>query len=756
MTIETTVNDLVASVGALTASVVDKRTVLDNAAQQAAASLVTTQQKEAEATGSAAAAAASASAAASAAADITAYKTAATALNTSTTATQAVTNLLPDLLAKKDPARHPFRGKLPTLVLDFERQAAHKFSPLTGLVRQAISDVVTFTRASTATYTGPDGLIKTAAVNEPRYDYDPLTGECKGLLVEEQRTNSLALGAATWTTYNWGGVTPTLVRRSNILSPDGSLTTFKAYEAAATSTEFYLRKIAWASAAAGAYCISVYVHSRSERTLWLRVVHLDCTQLTSEISFDMSTKSFGSRRGYVTATGYNDAGSGWYRVWMVFTTPTTSSVQWGVNLYGGTTTGDGVSGLYLWGPQIEAGAFPTSYIPSTDTFTGRTSTATYLDVNGVVQTAGVGVARSAAYDYDSDGVLRPIGLLLEKSATNLLLYSQDLTNAAWTKYGSGVATAPVVTGDYATAPDGTMTADRVQMALNSGATVDDYSRLEQLVSTVAGTTYTASVWLKTADASTKQVQLSFYGENPSTVTVTGTWQRFSITGTASDTGRGFRLALRGTYGTSDSADLLVWGAQQGVGNYPTSYIPTTSAQVTRAADTSTSAQATRAKDTAKVDGVNFNDWYNIDGFTAFATYEWGVDVNQQVFGRGVFGFSDTNNSNNWCYVYNGNACSALVANTNSGQQFYKTSGSPNEPANVMRSIAFRYKKNNAAVSFNGGSVASDTNCELPVFNNLTIGSTSLTNTPRLGGHVKRIVVYPTAFTNEELQAATSA
>ena len=47
----------------------------------------------------------------------------------------------------------------------------------------------TFTRASTATFVGSNGLIQTAAVNSPRFDHDPVTLACKGLLIEESRAN---------------------------------------------------------------------------------------------------------------------------------------------------------------------------------------------------------------------------------------------------------------------------------------------------------------------------------------------------------------------------------------------------------------------------------------------------------------------------------------------------------------------------------------------------------------------------------------
>lgn len=52
-------------------------------------------------------------------------------------------------------------------------------------------NLVTFTRSTTATYVGRDGNLQTAAVNEPRFQYDPITCRCLGLLIEEQRTNIL-------------------------------------------------------------------------------------------------------------------------------------------------------------------------------------------------------------------------------------------------------------------------------------------------------------------------------------------------------------------------------------------------------------------------------------------------------------------------------------------------------------------------------------------------------------------------------------
>jgi len=50
---------------------------------------------------------------------------------------------------------------------------------------------ITFTRSTTATFTGSNGLIQTAAIDAPRFDYNPTTLASLGLLIEEQRTNLL-------------------------------------------------------------------------------------------------------------------------------------------------------------------------------------------------------------------------------------------------------------------------------------------------------------------------------------------------------------------------------------------------------------------------------------------------------------------------------------------------------------------------------------------------------------------------------------
>ena len=752
MTIESVVNDLVTATNALHANVADHRTVLDAAAQAAAASLLIAQGKQAQAEASAATAATKAAEATSNADQIAAYRAAAAALDTTTTASAAVANLLPDMLAKKDPARHPFRKKFPTLVLDLARQKCHRYSAATGFAETALSSFMTFTRSTTAMVTGPDGRLRQAAINEPRYDYDPLTGECKGLLVEETRTNLLTYSAIPGTISPWSVAESTVVPYV-ATGPDGGLTAIKII---AKGNPFARIERGTDTATAGNPRTLTWFIKKDNTSYAHATVENVGIGATSRIYINLDTLGCTVTQGTftsVTATAKLIT-DGWISLTITYIPTITSTYQLfiGPSSNAGTTSSIAGNSLFVWGAQLEVGSFPTSYIPTLSTFTGRASTATYLDSAGVVQTAGAGVARSAAYDYDANGVLRPIGLLLESAATNMIKYSAEFDNALWMKNLAGIASAPVVTANYGVAPDGTTTADRIVFALNGGTTIGDRSELAQSQTTVAGTTYTQSIWLKTVDGSTKTFQLSFSGENSKLITVTGTWQRFNNTGVASDTIRNFRLTLRGASGTSDFADVLIWGAQQGVGSYPTSYIPTTSAQVTRAADTSTSAQVTRAADDTNVGGSNFSGFYNQTQGTIIGEFNNTSNSNTldtATYRRGTVCMDDGLASNQ---VRLAAAGVDIIVKSAGAMLFTDTIGTVTVNGKSIQ--ALRLKKNDFKSARDGALGIDHLSGNIPNLSTMRIGKSDPGN-GYLNAHISRVTYYPQPFTNEELQAFTA-
>ena len=108
-------------------------------------------------------------------------------------------------------------GISPTLDLDFRnnRYASNGSS-------HALSDIMTFTRGSTATYMGSDGLLKTAAINEQRLAYDPGTLAFKGAM-EETSAQNLAIWNRDTSGVGWGR-TDITVNATYGTAPDGTAT----------------------------------------------------------------------------------------------------------------------------------------------------------------------------------------------------------------------------------------------------------------------------------------------------------------------------------------------------------------------------------------------------------------------------------------------------------------------------------------------------------------------------------------------------
>jgi hypothetical protein len=232
------------------------------------------------------------------------------------------------------------------------------------------AQLVTFTRASTGTFVGSNGLIQTAATNEPRFDHNPTTGESLGLLVEEARTN-LCLQSEDFST-TWTKVAAT-VTADAIVSPSGALNADKLVETTANSTHYAVQTVSVTTTSRTA---SVYLKA-GERTL-VRIEHSGNTGgAARRITINLST---GAITGAITigTGGLNSfsesivsVGNGWYRVISTIDPTVTSGntqallIQILDNTGQATYVGDGTSGIYIWGAQLEAGAFPTSYIPTT-------------------------------------------------------------------------------------------------------------------------------------------------------------------------------------------------------------------------------------------------------------------------------------------------------------------------------------------------------------------------------------------------------
>jgi hypothetical protein len=248
---------------------------------------------------------------------------------------------------------------VPSLDLDFAGQKSLK----DGISGQ---DLITFTRASSGTFVGSDGLIKTAATNEPRFDHDPTTGESLGLLVEEARTNSILQSqdfSTTWT--NSGSSENTNVA----VAPDGTSTADALVDTAINETHNFTQTLS-GLAGSTAHTFSCFLKKGSKNHgVLVFAPNISWGIGTgASVFFDLNNGTVGTA---ANATGTIQAlPNGWYRCTATATTavtPGTVTMRIGSSLTGSaqTYTGTGDEAIYSWGAQLEAGAFATSYIPTT-------------------------------------------------------------------------------------------------------------------------------------------------------------------------------------------------------------------------------------------------------------------------------------------------------------------------------------------------------------------------------------------------------
>ncbi len=222
--------------------------------------------------------------------------------------------------------------------------------------------VTAYTPTTTAPITNYIPVLETAAINAPRFDYEPTTQTALGLLIEEQRTNLLTYSEqfdnAAWTK------TRSSITANIVVAPDGAITGDKLVEdTTASATHQIQRSVSYTSGTT--YTRTLYAKS-AERTGFR--FQFPSSAFTSALNayFDLLTGTVAAVSSGVTAS-ITPVGNGWYRCTATATATATASgteISCGLTITAAnpTYTGDGVSGLYIWGAQLEAGAFVTSYI----------------------------------------------------------------------------------------------------------------------------------------------------------------------------------------------------------------------------------------------------------------------------------------------------------------------------------------------------------------------------------------------------------
>jgi hypothetical protein len=226
-------------------------------------------------------------------------------------------------------------------------------------------NLVTFTRASSATYVDSDGLIKTASTDIPRFNHNPTTGESLGLLVEEQRTNLLLQSEAFATTWT---ATRSSITSNSVAAPDGTTTADSLIEDT-TASQTHLVSQSVSITNGTSYTFSCFAKANTRPSIRLTLGSAGfTTNLSATFNLQGGNLIVASANATATITPYPN---GWYRCSISATATASTSTSFQLLIGDSATTsnvtytGDGTSGIYIWGAQLEAGAFPTSYIPTT-------------------------------------------------------------------------------------------------------------------------------------------------------------------------------------------------------------------------------------------------------------------------------------------------------------------------------------------------------------------------------------------------------
>ena len=279
-----------------------------------------------------------------------------------------------------------------------------------------------FTRATTATRVNSSGLIEEMAINVPRLEYpliDGVVNGCPSLLLEPQRTNLLPY-SEDFSNAAWGKARLS-VSANQVISPDGTLNAdYIEQQSGNTSSGGFFDGVIFT---AEKYTQSIFVKKKEKSFIAL-------TENASSPSlrytwFDIENGLIGTVNSGHTAKIEN-YGNGWYRCSITYTAINTGSgysVFYYLSDTNGSTTVVGSGGLYAWGAQVEAGSFPTSYIPTN----GSTVTRNAETCNG---------AGDADTFNDSEGVL-----MLEASSNSTTSVIWSVTdgsnsNAVSLYYGS--------------------------------------------------------------------------------------------------------------------------------------------------------------------------------------------------------------------------------------------------------------------------------------------------------------------------------
>ncbi len=394
----------------------------------------------------------------------------------------------------------------------------------------------------------------------------------------------------------------------------------------------------------------------------------------------------------------------------------------------------------------------------------RNSIATYYDSTGTLQTASANTPR---FDYD------PVthaakGILIEESRRNIAKYSEQLDNTSTWLYGAGSITVTPNTSET-TAPDGTNNAEKISIHSTAPVTFTQWNMA------VTGTSATYSIYVKQGSSATTGNKFCLRNQTTATNLICGNlnyttdvftydigtsgvsvqnigngWKRLIMTATSGITSGDSLVAYVGFTGNSYSIGeyLYAWGAQVETGSVATSYIPTTTAAMTRAADVITAPVGAWYNQPEGTLSSEFRNEYNrpTSGFA-------GAGVELYAAGqKHMFALNSRHNGGAYpdgsLIIFGGAAGTTLFQ--------ARTTGALNQIIDPSRYYKFAgaMASGNSAFTYDGLNPSLlATTFTLPVPTTFGIG-TNFFYYNSVVGHIKNIRYYPVRAQNTQLQLLT--
>jgi hypothetical protein len=575
-----------------------------------------------------------------------------------------------------------------------------------NLTQTTFSSLITFSRASNATRYSPTGQLEYAPHN---------------LLLQSQTFDN-----ASWTKTNAS------ITANAATAPDGTLTGDKLIGNSGLNGSVS-QSISFTSGTS--YAVSFFAQKAEFDIVQLRVGSSAFAGTTGNrtVDFNLTTGSVSSVGSSISSASITAVGNGWYRCVSIVIPTSTASDSVFIRI---SNTGDGTSGLYIWGAQLAVGPNALDYTPTT-----------------------TAVVYGPRFDYNPSTLVAQ-GLLIEEQRTNSVRNNTMVGAVAGTpgtlptNWSVGGTTTGLTREIVGTGTEDGITYIDVRFSGTAGAALNPNIIFEVNTATAAlnGQTWTNSFYLSLVGGSLSNVTniipvVSMLNSTPALIgtlagpAITPTnaalrTQRNSFATTLNQAATAFvnsQIQFSVANGLAIDITLRIGLPQLEQGAFATSVIPTTTAATTRSADIASIG--------------TLSPWYNATEGTLYAEaspqvsnvsgcnlVELSTDVQNRI---GLFKLTSTGNASLAVLVSN-----VTQASTNSGA--WTATGK----------MTGAYATNDFASSLNGSAAATDATGTVPTVTTLTLGRRT-DNANVLNGHLRRITYTPRRLTNAELQSLTS-